>query len=368
MSLRIGSIGYATNQGLGILAKSFVDSGLVTNYFVLLHAHRPSHLEWFPSSPKCHVREASAGGLRNIKQFCKQQHVMLFFETPHVWELLPYCRQHKVTTVLMPMYECLPYYRELPSQPDYFLCPSMLDLQYFPDRSVYLPVPVDMPWRLRQRAELFVHHAGHGGLRGRNGTKELLEALRYVTTPARFLITAQKSSVLGDAEQHLPPDVRSRVEFRKGTAPHGTLWDEGDVCVHPSKFDGLSLPLQEARAAGMLVMTTDRKPFNEWLPTDVPKETTQSHDGKFSCTVNGNPLIPVERYDRARVAGRCVEFDEAVLDPRAMAAKIDEWHGKDIREYSEQGREWAEANSWQALMPCYQQTLAQIREETFGMP
>ncbi len=128
------------------------------------------------------------------------------------------------------------------------------------------------------------------------------------------------------------------VEFRRGIFPADTLWTEGDVFVFPEKFNGLSLPLQEARAAGMLVVSTDRFPINTWLPKE--------------------PLIQVSDTRMTRLGGHLTEFDEAIVDPRDIAAKIDEWYGRDISEYSEQGRMWAARNSWEILKPKYMEILA----------
>ena len=89
----------------------------------------------------------------------------------------------------------------------------------------------------------------------------------------------------------------------------------------------------------MLVMATDRFPINAWLPTE--------------------PLVKPSGYQKARVATRCREFDEAIIDPKDIASKIDEWYGRDISEYSRQGRQWAEENSWDALKPKYLEVLGQ---------
>jgi hypothetical protein len=69
-------------------------------------------------------------------------------------------------------------------------------------------------------------------------------------------------------------------------------------------------------------------------------------------------LIPVAGYKKTRVADRCLEFDEAVIDPKAIAAIIDEWYGADITGYSQLGKEWAESMSWDRLKPKYMELLS----------
>ncbi len=115
------------------------------------------------------------------------------------------------------------------------------------------------------------------------------------------------------------------------------LYSTGDVFIFPEKFNGLSLPLQEACAAGMLVMATDRFPMNTWLPND--------------------PLIPIRGERIIQISGRLRAFKEAMIDPKDIAATIDRWYGEDISSFSESGREWAMRNSWQVLGPKYKELL-----------
>jgi glycosyltransferase involved in cell wall biosynthesis len=108
------------------------------------------------------------------------------------------------------------------------------------------------------------------------------------------------------------------------------MYADGDVFVFPEKFNGLSLPLQEAYASGMLVMTSHRFPMNTWLPTD--------------------PMIPVDHYERDRVA---VDIESAVIDPKEIAETMDRWYSRSIEEFSIKGRDWARENSWEVLGPKY---------------
>lgn len=322
--MKIAALSYATDQGLGILAKSFVDAGVVTDFMVIKHDKRHNHMEWYPNAPFTENHKLDKAKLR---AFLREMDVFLIFETPFDWELIPFCREHGVKTVLMPMYECEP--KELPYQPDKFICPSLLDLDYYPDRSQFIPVPVQVPWRLRREAKVFVHNAGNLGLRGRNGTEELLEAIPHVRSPIKLILRYQKDG------KHI--DCRdARVEIRRGTVPYADLWKdggEGDVFLFGERFNGLSLPLQEACAAGMLVMGSNRYPMNTWLAND--------------------PLIPVTGYRRAQVSGRCNFFDEAIISPKDIAATIDAWYGRDITELSQRGWTWARSMSWDALKPRY---------------
>lgn len=335
--MKVGSIVFATDQGLGILAKSFYDAGVVTDVLVVRHGTHETHDDWYPKAKQITSLATQTDVMRN---FCLSMDTMLFFETPFYWPLLDLCRNNGVKTVLMPMFECM--HEELPAQPDVFLNPSHLDQQYYP-QGIYIPVPVSYPWRLRERAEVFIHNAGHGGLKGRNGTAEFVEAARLVKSPAKLILRMQESKRKYWAANRLRKanelikDAPKNLTVVQKTLPYYEMFATGDVFVFPEKFNGLSLPLQEARAAGMLVMCGARFPMNQWLPPE--------------------PLIPVSGYRRTRVGPPCNEFDEAIIRPEDIAAKIDEWYGRDISQYSERGRGWAELMSWEALKPKYLEVL-----------
>lgn len=294
-----GSIVLATKQGLGILAKSFYDNGVIDKVFVYKHSSRDNHYEWFPN------RVENVDDLLDCDK-------LIFFETPFDLDFMKRAKAKGIKIVFVPMFECSnPLIVQMA---DVIISPSLLDQKYY-ERSRVLTIPVDVKWRQRERALVFVHNAGNGGLGGRNGTKELLEAMQYVKSPIRLIIRSQ----VPIKEINDP-----RIEYRIGDCED--LWSEGDVFVFPEKFNGLSLPLQEAFASGMLVMSSDRFPINTWLPKE--------------------PLIPVKEYKKERLA---VEFESAVIDPRDIAKTIDLWYNTDITKFSLLSKEFGEKNSWSNL-------------------
>jgi hypothetical protein len=342
MGLRVGTVNYACDSGLGLLTKAFIDGGVITDIVVVRHGRHETHDHWYPNAPQItNLKDRSQ--IDMAKRFCESMQVMFFIETPFAWELIPHCRGKGVKTLLCPMFEC--EFRELPYQPDAIVNPSLLDQQYYPN-GTFIPVPVEVPWRQRTRAEVFLHNAGHGGLKGRNGTAEIIEAAKLLKSDAKIVIRMQEPNRQYWAGEQLrdaadtPKGLPKNVELRVGTLPYEELWKdggEGDVFLFPEKFNGLSLPLQEARAAGMLVMCGARFPMTEWIPRE--------------------PLIPVAGYRKNRIGPPYNQFDEAVFDPKDIAATIDRWYGQDITGYSLAGKAWAESMSWDALRPKYTQTL-----------
>lgn len=331
--MRIGTVCFAIERGLGYLAKSFYDNGIITDVAVVLHGRIPDQLDWYPE----HVRIATRPFCNPETQaFIRKMDVMLFFETPFDWDFIKYAKKVGVKTVLMLMYECTPSLITPENKPDLYLCPSLLDMEYFPNNSVFIPVPVGEPWILRTKAHTFVHNCGYIGLKGRSGTVELLKAVKYIQTPLTLKIRSQDTRLRGMVRA-AGVEEDARIQVHVGTLPYADLRTGCDVAVCPEKFNGLSLPLQEARASGMLVMASDRHPANTWLPPE--------------------PLIPVCGYRKQRVGRRFLEFDEAQINSRQIASTMDAWYGQDITDYSVAGREWAKTMSWEVLKPKYLEVL-----------
>lgn len=316
--MSVSSVVFATEQGIGRLARDFYDHGFIHNVLVAHHSSRKNHYDWYPNRAS------------SYEELFAYASVFFCIETPILIDALHYAKRRGVRTILMPMYECTQ--DSIADKFDVILNPSLLDQITFP-RGTHIQVPVSVTWRLRRKAKIFVHNAGHGGIGGRNGTKELLEAMQYVKSPLTLIIRTQETGITSDDP---------RVKIITGTVPFDDLWRIGDVFVFPEKFNGLSLPLQEAFAAGMAVMTSDRFPNNMWLPRE--------------------PLIPTAGYTHETVARR---IDVAIINPKDIAKKMDEFYGTDIERLSLLGRKYNRSHSWNRLKKTYATVLG---SSSWGVP
>lgn len=252
---------------------------------------------------------------------------LLAFETPYEYEIFRTAHRKGVQTFLIPMYEC---YLDRPTvQPSMHICPSALDFDVVGGHKIHLPVPVNrkvLKYRPRQTAKVFLHNAGHGGISGRNGTGELLAAILMIKSDVKIIINTQKPINYS----------HPKVEIRVGNfLNYWDLWRDGDVFVFPHKFDGLSLPVQEALSVGMPVLSTDMYPFNTWLPKDW--------------------MIPTDEVIKAKPALR--EIDYHIVKPEAIANKIDEMANRSIVRDSGIANELASKISWDELLPKYKAIL-----------
>jgi hypothetical protein len=348
---RISAIVRSDCGGLGALSRSFHDYlGFFRTVSLSRHAGE-RHPRWYSNN------RVASGGLtvELLGWLCDGADVLLSFETwygesaPHI------AHSMGIRTALMPMYECCPTRGAGLEHTDLAICPSLVDLQEIENhtpglagaRRVFLPVPFDarrIEFRRRERAEVFLHSMGHGGIAGRNGTRQVIEAWRNVRSGARLLIRHQAPLPIA-----LPPDDRIRA-VERGRSPnerddYWDLWREGDVFLHPHRWDGLSLPIQEALCAGMPVMTTRYWPFCDvrsagWLPPSSQRMA-----------------VPVTATTRQRI---CREITAYETTPQEIAAAVDAWYGADLRQASEESRAYAERHSWERLLPAYRRMFAEL--------
>jgi hypothetical protein len=260
--------------------------------------------------------------------------VVLFFETPFDWAFANRCHERGVKTVIIPMYEW--FLERPPHKFDLFINPSLLDQRYFPE-GVHIPIPVEdhITWSPRKNAIKFLHNAGNIGSKNHKGTLELLKSLAFLTMPIDLTIRCQKPEGMYKLihEAALPKGC-VQPTIVTGEIPREQLFDDQyDVYIAPEKYNGLSLPLQEAFASGMMVMTTNRFPANTWLPTA--------------------PLIPPTMTRTTQVMGGHLKFEESVINPICIAEAIEQWYGRNIELISLAGKTYAEANSWAVLKPLY---------------
>lgn len=301
--------------------------------------------EWFGGQSR-HAPDGLTPEL--VGWLCEGADVLLSFETWYGAFVPAIAKRLGVKTALMPMYECCPRQGAGLEETDLALCPSTLDLKEMRQNTpgladaakAFLPVPFDTrrtAFRRRERALTFLHNAGHGGLLGRNSTAETLEAWRHVRAPARLFVRCQPGM---RAERPIAVPKDPRITFTEANPEN--YWDlcgAGDVLLHLHKFDGLSLPIQEAMAAGMPVMTTRSFPFCDrgeeagWLPRSLQELA-----------------VPPREVRKARI---CREIEFCSLHPKDIAAAVDRLYGRQIGRLSDEARDAAERRSWSKLADVY---------------
>lgn len=326
--MKLGMIVRADNSGLGTMSWEYSrhlrpDKVLIVSNGV--YQMFPERYSEFPSRR----------GIDNADWLLDGIDTLLAIETFYDWSLVAKAKERGIKTVLIPMIEMT---RErIQAVPDVFLSPSKLDYEYFSKRyqnqNHYLPVPVALdrlPVQKRKHANVFIHVGSHGGVNMRKGTPLVIEAMKYVQSDIKLILYTW-----GDFQSD-----DSRIEVRRTNFKnYWQLYREGDALIYPQDYNGICLPIIEAMASGMGVVTTSIYPFNEYFPKSLMFEPTQ--------------LV------KKRASPGLVEMDAAIIDPKSIAQVIDTAHKNGIAEESLYGILWGKENSWDRLTKKYLDVLAQ---------
>jgi hypothetical protein len=207
-----------------------------------------------------------------------------------------------------------------------------------PERAevVLWPTTVSQQWALRMGVRRIIHLSG-GAQYDRNGTELFLEALRRVREPCEVMLHQPDVShrVPARVLAKLPSNVEVK-QTRDYFTNLNSLYRWGDLLVLPRRYAGLCLPAYEMFALGGLVMMPDTSPQNRWpiTPCDAVKEQPRRMKGG---------RVPMVSVDPARLARRLDALLTADVESVVRA--------------SEQGRLWAEANSWELRLSEWKERL-----------
>lgn len=235
--------------------------------------------------------------------------------------------------------------------------PTSWEAHRVPEAKV-VPHPVDTE-RFRPRAaperveELF--HLPAPAMLDRNGTDLVLPGLRDFPHPARLTIHGDpRPPRRRRGTWRHPPRVRNvTIEIAAETSDNADLWNRPiDLFLLPRRYGGLSLPLAEAAAQALPIVTLDLEPQNAWchpagLIPPIPQRRRAfpgSFDGKGGVIAGGEFAIH--------------KASPQVLSKR-LAALADD--AGTLREMSDASRRWAEANSWLALKPLWLRELEAVK-------
>ncbi|MDX1279327.1 glycosyltransferase family 4 protein, partial [Oceanihabitans sediminis] len=106
----------------------------------------------------------------------------------------------------------------------------------------------------------FFHQGGWGGVHSRKNTRQVIEAFKALDKPdTRLVITSQIS-----IDMELPENIiiLNKEHTRKEMIDY---FKSADAFVQPSKWETIGIPILEAMASGLPVITCDIPPMNEFV-------------------------------------------------------------------------------------------------------
>lgn len=345
--MRLAVIARADLTGLGVQSRNWVRL-LDPQKLVVINSttfnHNEQHLEWY---------DGRGGYLidgfikpNEINPILNNIDLLLTFEIPYSYELLRVARQRGVKTIIQNNWEFTDYLR----QPDLPLPDLLVNHSYWhldqqkklwPNITDYCPTPIfvedyneikDQNMN-REGKRRFLHVAGRRTYEDRNGTHDLLAAMKLIPREYDFEL------VLKTQNTEIPPFDDPRIIIDSSVPlDEKELYRDFDSLIMPRRYGGACLPMTEALVSGMPVIMPDVDPNNKILPSDWL--VTARSAGSFMTRA------PIDLFnaDHNELADKIIDLatisDENMLSQKKLARNIAE------KEYSSE----AVLQKWTGLL------------------
>lgn len=271
--MRLGIIARSDNTGLGNQTRELVNM-LKPDKVMLINSisfnRNKQHPEWYNGYDLYPIRGFSKNG--DIASFIRGLDVVITCETFYNHDFIALARRAGVKTVLQYNYEFLDHLHKNLPLPDIFLGPSLWNFDHmvelFGDKTkvIHLPPPTDHTLFNKVRENNFsknhnriLHIGGKAASEDRNGTKSVVDMLKYAKQDFQVIIRTQTPLDIKCNDSRLIID-NSDSENRE------SMYDGFDAMVLPRRYAGLCLPMNEALISGLPVFMTDVSPNNKILP------------------------------------------------------------------------------------------------------
>lgn len=343
--MKVGLLARAEDRGLGIQSWEFhrhlhPDRTLVVTDPRSASMGFPAHLDRYPGATVVPWVDGQLDE-RTVRGWLDGLDVVFAAETLYDWRLADWARAAGCGTVVQVNPEFYRHHVDPLPAPTAWWAPSpwRIDLLHPTTRLVPVPVATDR-WPTPVAAApgdgplRVLHVVGHKAAGDRNGTLQLLQALRMMRQRVHVTVVAQDART---------PRIRGLRHVTLSTVVGGLTdyWDlyaGHHLLVLPRRYGGLCLPAQEAMGAGLGVVMSDTEP-NGWWPAEL--------------------VTALNRGTLQLAGGR---IDMAATKPVALARLLDALAADPARVQDLQGagRRWARGHSWVALGPQYRDQLTEI--------
>lgn len=325
--MKLGLIVRANNRGLGI--QTWEIYRYLRPAVTVLIDSIPDHGKWksyperFPDAISTEWAGYTAPISKEAKAALLDCDLIFTVETPYDPDLFTEAKAMGVATVI---YVNPELHRQQETQDaTQVWVPTLWRFGDIPN-AVHVTMPVALDRLPYNPGERFLHLGGHKARSDRNGMETAIRAARLAGIEMTVTSQDQGLRFVGRGIIH-GPTLDNYWEMYSGFG----------VLVMPRKYGGLCLPVQEALASGLAVIMSDTEPNQHWPVS----------------------LVPVQKGQRIRMVGGDIQLWETFR--QHLAEEMQRMQDSEYRRvFQERGRAWAEANSWDALLPEWETRLGAL--------
>lgn len=282
---RLSVCGWACDSGVGRELTDAVVNLPVSGAFILTHSQKRNRFDLIPQ----HIRYVSGGrdpkGEMNDFLDKHKPDVILTWEAPGRWDFPEIWKARGIRWVNVVHWDWFPAKEVAQLRSADLIAPNVVCQEGLTKRSLrstLLSVPLDISkfeYKERTKATRFGMAYGAGGPFDRRSVTEVLAALEKMVEPPPFTVKAQKKC------PEFKPVKGAKLLIENSWEP-SKIYEDFDVAVQPSKFEGVGLSILEAQACGVPVITIDAEPMKSLAPSFLVKA-----EATGVSTLNGNDVI-----------------------------------------------------------------------------
>lgn len=272
--MKVGCIGYANNSGLGNYISNFRKNLPFDSQLIIRHPDKGTFNVDIPHSyGRIKAKE------RELLEYIDihKPDVVIIIEEPFNDSFFQILHEKNIKVVYVPMIDCksLKVMEPFSEYIDVIINHTKYGHELyskssgFREKAHYIPYPVDTeyfhPDKLGEFEFNFIHNQGTGGAGYRKATDQVFIACRQLMYQKPLIKMLVNSQPYERIYSPLFNNVKN-VTIREKDFPEAIdIYKGGRVYVAPSRREGLGLPILEAMACGLPVITTNSPPMNEWV-------------------------------------------------------------------------------------------------------
>lgn len=279
---KLGLISYVNHSGLGSIAASFRKHLPLDSQFIIKHP-----IKDVPGEPYDIGIPHTFGDLEPTKEqlneyldVCKPE-IVIVVETPFNFDFFQIMYDKGIKVVLIPMIDSIEVKRFIPYEKYIDLVinftkvgQGIYEKQLIGSdiNGIHIPYPIDTEYFCLDSNDThytFLHSEGYGGAGFRKSTDLVFSAFQQLSYVYKN-ISMKVNSQVGEKEHSQLRSIKGVIINSKEIDEAKITYEEGKIYIAPSRREGLGLPILEAMACGLPVITTDAPPMNEWFSKDYP--------------------------------------------------------------------------------------------------